>query len=111
MKSFLIAAAAGVLILASQTSTRAQAETPLDQITAIVSHSACESAAWSHGQGLAPKAYIRGMALVFARSVCRSDQPDVKVVAAARGAPGSQAERTDALTWYRFQFHGRWAVE
>ena len=99
MKSFLIAAAAGVLILATQTSTRAQAETPLDQITAIVSHSACESAAWSHGQGLAPKAYIRGMALVFARSR-RSDQPDVKVVAAARGAPGSQAERTDALTWY-----------
>jgi hypothetical protein len=44
------------------------------------------------------------MALVFARAACHLDRDDVKIVAAARGAPGTAADKTDALTWYDEKF-------
>src|ERR1700737_4872121 len=47
---------------------------------------------------------MRGVALVFARSLCEPDRADVKVVSAVRGAPGTGADVTDALTWYHATF-------
>lgn len=52
--------------------------------------------------GSAPKAYMRGVALVFARSVCERSRADVKVVAAAKSPEANV--RTDALTWYDSKF-------
>jgi hypothetical protein len=47
---------------------------------------------------------MRGVSLVFAKSVCEPARPDVQVVSAARKDPESQWDRTDALSWYRSNF-------
>jgi hypothetical protein len=74
-----------------------------DRIETIAAGSQCASYSWQN-RGRAPKAYMKGMALVFARSVCNRDRADVKIVSAARGMPGSKADRTDGLTWYDSKF-------
>ena len=78
-----------------------QAQTPsdADRIAAIAADSQCARVDWNN-RGLAPKAYMRGMALVFARAVCQSNRDDVKVISAARAVPGPATNKTDALTWY-----------
>jgi len=81
----------------------AQAPTAAEQIAAIAENSPCARVDWPE-RGFAPKAYMRGMALVFARAVCQADRADVQVVSAARATPGPQTNRTDALTWYDPQF-------
>ena len=82
----------------------AQAAGSADQIVAIANASACRSAGWKDDNGKAPAAYVRGLALVFARSVCHADRPDVKVVSAARGPAGGVLDKTDALAWYDSEF-------
>src|SRR3712207_4294736 len=79
--------------------TKAQAQSAIDQISAIAVPSTCASFNW-RDRGRAPKAYIRGMAVVFAKSLCQSNRADVAVVSATRGTPGSDLDRTDALAWY-----------
>ena len=66
----------------------------------IASRSQCAAHVWAH-RGLAPKTYINGVALVFARAVCHPEREDVKVVSAAAD-PASNSN--DALVAYRREF-------
>jgi hypothetical protein len=50
--------------------------------------------------GGALSSYVRGVAIVFAGAACQPDRDDVKIVSAAR----SDAQKTDALSWYEPQF-------
>jgi hypothetical protein len=95
-------AAVGVLLC--HLPARAQAPSPLDQIGALTSGSTCAAIRWSHNRGRAPNAYLRGMAIMYARAVCESMRPDVRIVSSAK-AGGDQALRTDALAWYDAQFN------
>jgi hypothetical protein len=81
----------------------AQAPSAGDQIATIAANSSCAQVNWKN-RGLAPKAYMRGMALVFARAVCQADRADVLIVSAARATPGPETNKTDALTWYDAKF-------
>ena len=94
MRSLAVATAIGLTLAVSYGG--ADAQSPIDEIVAIASKSKCSS--------VGPKAYINGMATVFARAVCQPFRDDVKVVSAARGVPGTSADRTDALTWYDAKF-------
>lgn len=80
-----------------------QAPSAADQIAAIAANSSCARVDWQ-GRGVAPKAYMRGMALVFARAVCQADRADVQVVSSARATPGPENNKIDALAWYDAQF-------
>jgi len=79
------------------------AQSPLDEITSLAANSKCAAYNWKD-RGVAPKAYMRGMALVFAKAVCEPARSDVKIVSEARGTPGTNADQTDALTWYDKKF-------
>jgi hypothetical protein len=81
----------------------AQAPSAADQIATIAANSSCARVDWND-RGLAPKAYMRGMALVFARAVCQADRADVQVVSSARATPGPETDKNDALTWYEARF-------
>lgn len=50
-------------------------------------------------RGSAPKAYIEGMALVFARSVCENSRPDVKIASSPYSSSPASA-KYDALSSY-----------
>lgn len=52
-------------------------------LSQIVSGSSCARNAWSQGEGKAPLAFTKGVALVFARSLCNMEKPEVKAAAAA----------------------------
>jgi hypothetical protein len=92
---------AAIWLLAPPGAAQAQQSSPLDPIVAIASASTCNGA----GNDAGPKAYIRGMALVFARAVCQPGRDDVRVASAARAAPGGEAEKGDALVvfdkWFK----------
>ena len=112
MKTYVIAFALGSTIFGTQTFARVQSDSAA-QIIAIAENSDCAKVKWGYGpnlprsarRGLAPKAYIHGVALVFARAVCKPNRPEINAASAARGAPGTDAEKTDALTWYDMAFH------
>ena len=73
----------------------------IDQIKALSSASACEKNNWS-GRGVAPSGYIKGVALSFARSLCRlKTQSKLSTImsAASTGKTG-----TDALAYYQSVF-------
>jgi len=91
--------AAAVVAAPFVVSCSANAQPALDEIAAFAENSACAAYSWKE-RGKAPKAYIRGMALVFAKAVCEQDKPHVKIVSAPRGDPGTGADQTDGLTWY-----------
>ena len=76
------------------TSPSAQTGAPVADISAIADGSGCRSALDG-----ALSSYVRGVAIVFARAACEPDR-DVKIVSAAR----SDAQKTDALSWYEPQF-------
>lgn len=90
------------LLLASVPSI-AQSQSALERIGDIAESSTCASVNW-RDRGRAPKAYMRGMALVYARAVCQKDRADVLVVSSASAPPGSLADKKDALTWYQPEF-------
>jgi hypothetical protein len=91
-----------LLLLASANVVAAQTATPAEQIMDLTSEYQCATRNWP-GRGLAPKAYVRGVALVFARAVCNPARDDVKIASAAK-APGPEGEKKDALSWYNSQF-------
>lgn len=94
--------AVSALVLAtvlSSTSAGAQGVTDGEGIAAlhaIAARSQCAKHDWSH-RGIAPRSYIAGVALVYARSVCNPDRADVKVVSAPAGG-------NDALVHYEAIF-------
>ena len=103
MKLALILLCATVLLSLVPSSRAVQAPSVIEQIETIAANSNCARVNW-RDRGLAPKAYMRGMALVFARAACQADRLDVLVVSKARATPNEQNKKTDALTWYDAQF-------
>ncbi|WP_246794837.1 hypothetical protein [Burkholderia perseverans] len=80
----------------AQASAPAASADSIAAITKIVSASSCRSIDWRN-RGLAPKSYVVGLSLVFARSVCHPANPDV-VVASSAASP--QQKKIDGLTAY-----------
>ena len=90
---FLATAAIGV---ANWAWAQASSDGP-ETIQNIASQSKCAA----HFRNDAPKTYIRGVAVVFARAVCHPDREDVRVASAAVN-PSSKAN--DALVAYQREF-------
>jgi len=115
MKNFAIASAVGFVFFGALAPARPQTSST-EQITSIAESSECAAFKWGYAadlpktppkdarRGVAPAAFMRGVALVFARAICHPDRADVKVVSAARGAQGSAAVNSDAVTWYDSMF-------
>src|SRR5215469_9714181 len=76
----------------------------IQTLLSIASQSQCAAHEWA-ARGTAPKSYIEGVTLVFARAVCQPQRSDVQVVSApVDTSPGSD----DALKIYQkaFQANG-----
>lgn len=74
---------------------------PVDQIIQIASSSAIATYRWSD-RGIAPRGYIKGMALVFARVYCKLLAGDACAVEMAKANTGNSSR--DALAHYADQF-------
>ncbi|BAO87894.1 putative membrane protein [Caballeronia cordobensis] len=74
--------------------------TTLNEITRIVASSPCTATDWND-RGRAPRAYLVGMSLVFAKSVCDASRADV--VVASRRVHATHT-RTDGLAVYESKF-------
>jgi hypothetical protein len=73
----------------------------IDQIKALSTDSLCEKKNWS-GRGVAPSGYIKGVALSFARSLCRlKTQSKISMIMSAASTGQSS---TDALAYYQSVF-------
>ena len=103
MKTALFLSCASCLFLLVPSSGPAQAPSAVEQITSLAANSTCARVQWKN-RGLAPAAYMRGIALVYARAVCHPERSDIQVVSKARLTPGPEANKTDALTWYDSRF-------
>ncbi len=66
-----------------------------EKITNLAAKSSCAEYSWKN-RGKAKKGYIKGMALVFARSLCNQERSDVILISKAK--TGSFTH--DILTWY-----------
>ncbi len=73
----------------------------LDEILQIASTSAIASYRWKN-RGIAPRGYIKGMAMVFARVYCRLKKGDAAALEMSKANTGNR--RKDALAWYAQQF-------
>lgn len=77
----------------------------VSKILSIASNSSCAQYSWK-SRGTAPKGYIKGMALTYARSLCRTDDPqtDRRTPASlmSRGQTGNTSK--DALAHYKSTF-------
>src|SRR5439155_2058693 len=83
----------------SQPETAAESE-GIKTLRSIASQSQCAAHKWN-GRGTAPKSYIEGVTLVFARAVCQPQRPDVRVVSAPMD---TSAGSDDALEIYQTAF-------
>jgi hypothetical protein len=72
-----------------------------DQILRVASQSAIARHNWPD-RGVAPLAYIKGMALVYARMVCKFEAGDAAALEMAKANTGD--DERDALSWYSDQF-------
>jgi hypothetical protein len=70
---------------------------PWDEITDIAGHSAIAGYKWKD-RGVAPRGYIRGMALVYARVYCKLKAGDDTAVEMAKANTGNASK--DGLAWY-----------
>ncbi len=82
--------------------TPGQPGNTLDAITTMAGTSAIAHFNWP-GRGVAPRGYIKGMALVYARVYCKLRAGDAATVEMARANSGISG--TDALAHYAVQFH------
>lgn len=73
----------------------------VDQISQLAGSSSCADYSWQ-GRGRAPAGYIKGMALSFARSLCRVSKSSslAKIMSAANSTNANK----DALTYYENKF-------
>jgi hypothetical protein len=103
MKTFAKTIAVSFLFLSTQ-SALAQTTSYAQQIKTLASKSACTSYSWKN-RGRAPAGYIKGMALSFARSVCRVKvESPIPAVARILSAPSSGVTGKDALAYYASTF-------
>lgn len=98
--AFSLAAAASLALSALS----AKAENVSDSIQRTAAQSSCARIVWK-SRGVAPRAYMRGVALVFARSACNLNREDVRIVA-ARADEGPQAQTSDGLRWAETEIRG-----
>jgi hypothetical protein len=77
------------------------AEATIAAIKDLAGTSACYAYQWKD-RGQAPKGYVQGVALAFARAVCNPGRSDVVVVSGANTADDAH----DALSWYSAIFAG-----
>lgn len=70
----------------------------LDKIKSVAATSACAKYEWNE-RGLMPKAFIKGMAIAYARSLCNKERSDIKVVSSV---PSGDL-KNDVLSHYKFQ--------
>jgi hypothetical protein len=75
----------------------------IDRIIQIAGTSAIATYNWL-GRGIAPRGYIKGMALVFARVYCKFLDGDPAAVEMAKANTGNSSK--DSLSYYANQFHG-----
>lgn len=73
----------------------------LTDIKAIAQGSSCKSYSWKN-RGRAPAGYISGMAVSFAKSLCRQRAGESEAGVMAR--KNAQATSTDAIAWYEGTF-------
>jgi hypothetical protein len=78
-------------------------ESYTDQITSIAAKSSCTSYNWKN-RGRAPAGYIKGMALSFARSACRTRLSPVPNLARIMAQANSKNAKKDAITHYQTTF-------
>jgi len=95
----------GVATIAAS-SLRAQGTQPVSQTDSVgalrimASQSQCAAHSWP-GRGRAPRSYIEGITLVFARAVCQPQRPDVAVVSAP---VDTSPKSDDGLAIYQDRF-------
>ena len=77
------------------------AGTVFDPITRIAARSTIAHHKW-HGRGVAPAGYIKGMAVVYARVLCKLNAADAAAKEMAKAKTGDS--RHDALAWYDERF-------
>ncbi|MBI5531742.1 MAG: hypothetical protein HY898_03430 [Deltaproteobacteria bacterium] len=73
----------------------------VDELKQLAGSSDCYKYQWKD-RGQAPKGYVQGVALVFARAVCNPTRSDVVVVSQANTGD----DLHDALSWYKTIFSG-----
>jgi hypothetical protein len=88
------------LLLTSVGTKAEDTQTLITSLRQIADGSKCTTHSWKN-RGIAPKTYIEGVTLVFARAICHPDRSDVKVV--SRGASVS-TNPNDALVVYKDTF-------
>jgi hypothetical protein len=76
----------------------AAAPGPLDEIIQIAAQSAIAGYKWKN-RGVAPRGYIKGMALVYARVYCKLKAGDAAAAEMAKANTGVAAK--DALEWFK----------
>lgn len=74
------------------------------EITKIATQSSCARYPWAN-RGRAPAAYLNGMALAFAKSMCRLRAGETKAILMAD--KNKQNTSKDALAWYESAFDQR----
>lgn len=75
--------------------------TSLAKLESIAATSQCYQYPWKN-RGQAPKGYIEGVALVWAKAVCNPNRSDVLVAGQAKTSDSAR----DALAWYAATFSG-----
>lgn len=74
----------------------------VDQVKTLAENSACANYSWKN-RGIAPAGYIKGVALSFARGICRLHNADKNLSPAAViiSAANSENSSNDALAYYQ----------
>jgi SH3 domain-containing protein len=75
---------------------------PLEEIIQIADTSAISRFDWAN-RGIAPRGYIKGMAVVYGRVFCKLQAEDDAAIEMAKANTGDRAR--DALAWYAQKFH------
>lgn len=77
----------------------------LADIESIAVNSSCAEYKWPD-RGGAPYAYMKGMAITFAKSICKykAGHPGAAIMAKAKDEPEAVADGYDALSWYTSNF-------
>ncbi len=90
----------------SSSSSSVETSQVVNQILTIINNSSCAANNW-RDRGRAPKGYVRGMGLTFARSLCRLDEPqtDRRSPASLMSKAATSDTSRDALAHYKSTFN------
>ncbi len=88
-----------VLIVTNSWSHLAEAQDLDAKVSALVKNSKCVKTDWKD-RGRATQGYVKGVALVFARSLCSMEKPYVAIAAAGTADTSAHNVKSDALVHY-----------